>query len=52
MGLFGTNFSIIHLVSFAQHGYTSGMTCGNYEWMPASTLIILSLFFCSVSHSD
>ncbi len=45
MALFATNISTIHLVSFAQNGYTSGMTYGNYEWMAAFTLIILSLFF-------
>ncbi len=43
--LFATNISTIHLVSFAQNGYTSGLTYGNYEWMAAFTLVILSLFF-------
>ncbi|MCS7237426.1 MAG: sodium:solute symporter [Thermoguttaceae bacterium] len=45
MALFATNISTIHLVSFAQNGYTSGMTYGNYEWMAAFTLVVLSLFF-------
>lgn len=45
MALFATNISTIHLVSFAQNGFTSGLTYGNYEWMAAFTLIILSLFF-------
>ncbi len=45
MALFATNISTIHLVSFAQNGYTSGLTYGNYEWMAAFTLVILSLFF-------
>lgn len=45
LALFATNISTIHLVSFAQNGYTSGLTYGNYEWMAAFTLVILSLFF-------
>jgi len=45
MALFATNISTIHLVSFAQNGYTSGLTYGNFEWMAAFTLVILSLFF-------
>jgi len=45
MALFATNISTIHLVSFAQNGFTSGLTYGNYEWMATFTLIILSLFF-------
>lgn len=45
MALFATNISTIHLVSFAQNGYTSGLTYGNFEWMAAFTLIILALFF-------
>lgn len=45
LALFATNISTIHLVSFAQNGYTSGLTYGNFEWMAAFTLVILSLFF-------
>ncbi|MFH1922509.1 MAG: hypothetical protein ABIP48_21825, partial [Planctomycetota bacterium] len=45
LALFATNISTIHLVSFAQNGYTSGMTYGNFEWMAAFTLVVLSLFF-------
>lgn len=45
LALFATNISTIHLVSFAQNGYTSGLAYGNYEWMAAFTLVILSLFF-------
>ncbi|GEM_PF-28822 len=45
MALFATNISTIHLVSFAQNGFTSGLTYGNYEWMATFTLVILSLFF-------
>ncbi len=45
LALFATNISTIHLVSFAQNGYTSGLVYGNYEWMAAFTLVILALFF-------
>ncbi len=45
LALFATNISTIHLVSFAQNGYTSGLVYGNYEWMAPFTLVILSLFF-------
>jgi len=45
LALFATNISTIHLVSFAQNGYTSGLVYGNYEWMAAFTLVVLSLFF-------
>ncbi len=45
LALFATNISTIHLVSFAQNGFTSGLTYGNYEWMAAFTLVILALFF-------
>jgi len=45
LALFSTNISTIHLVSLAQEGYRSGLAYGNFEWMAAFTLIILSLFF-------
>lgn len=45
LALFATNISTIHLVSFAQNGFTSGLTYGNYEWMAAFTLVVLALFF-------
>jgi len=45
LALFATNISTIHLVSFAQCGYTSGLLYGNFEWMAAFTLICLSFFF-------
>lgn len=45
LALFATNISTIHLVSFAQNGFTSGLTYGNFEWMAAFTLVILALFF-------
>jgi len=45
LALFSTNISTIHLVAFAQEGYVNGLAFGNFEWMAAFTLIILSLFF-------
>ena len=45
LALFATNISTIHLVSFAQNGFTSGLTYGNFEWMAAFTLVILAWFF-------
>ncbi|MCF7675409.1 MAG: sodium:solute symporter [Akkermansiaceae bacterium] len=45
LALFSTNISTIHLVSLAQEGYVNGLAFGNFEWMAALTLIILSLFF-------
>ena len=45
LALFATNISCLHLVSLAQAGYDSGLLMGNFEWMAAFTLIVLSLFF-------
>jgi SSS family solute:Na+ symporter len=45
MALFATNISCLHLVSLAQAGYDSGLLMGNFEWMAAFVLILLSLFF-------
>ena len=45
MALFATNISCFHLVALAQAGYVSGLLMGNFEWMAAYTLILLSLFF-------
>ncbi len=45
LALFSTNISTIHLVVLAQEGYVNGLAYGNFEWMAAFTLIILSLFF-------
>ena len=45
LALFSTNISTIHLVSLAQEGYVNGLAYGNFEWMAAFTLIVLSLFF-------
>ena len=45
LALFSTNISTVHLVSLAQEGYDNGLAFGNFEWMAAFTLIVLSLFF-------
>lgn len=45
LALFATNVSCLHLVSLAQAGYDSGLLAGNFEWLAAYTLIVLSLFF-------
>ncbi len=45
LALFSTNISTIHLVALAQQGFDNGLAFGNFEWMAAFTLIILSLFF-------
>ena len=45
LALFATNISCVHLVSLAQSGYDTGLLNGNFEWMAAFTLILLSLFF-------
>ncbi|MBB5635165.1 SSS family solute:Na+ symporter [Pedobacter cryoconitis] len=45
LALFATNISCVHLVSLAQSGFDSGLLNGNFEWMAAFTLILLSLFF-------
>lgn len=45
LALFSTNISTIHLVGFAQEGYTNGLVAGNFEWMAPFLLIVLALFF-------
>jgi len=45
LALFATNISCLHLVSLAQSGFDTGLLNGNFEWMAAITLILLSLFF-------
>ena len=45
LALFSTNISTVHLVSLAEEGYINGLAYGNFEWMAAFTLIMLSLFF-------
>lgn len=45
MALFATNISTLHLVSFAQNGFDTGLLNGNFEWMAGFTLILLGLFF-------
>ncbi|PWU06568.1 MAG: sodium:solute symporter [Verrucomicrobia bacterium] len=45
LALFATNISCVHLVSLAQAGYDQGLLMGNFEWMAAFTLVLLSLVF-------
>jgi solute:Na+ symporter, SSS family len=45
LALFATNISCVHLVSLAQSGFDTGFLNGNFEWMAAFTLVLLSLFF-------
>lgn len=45
LALFATNISCVHLVSLAQSGYDTGLLNGNFEWMAALTLVMLSLWF-------
>jgi len=45
LSLFATNISCLHLVALAQAGFDTGLLMGNFEWMAALTLILLSLFF-------
>lgn len=45
LAMFAANISTVHLVSFAETAYKYGMVFGNFEWMAAFTLILLSLFF-------
>ncbi|MBS1851497.1 MAG: sodium/solute symporter [Acidobacteria bacterium] len=43
--LFASNISTIHLVGLTASGYNEGLVWGNFEWMAALTLILLSLVF-------
>ena len=43
--LFASNVSTIHLVGLTASGYNEGLVWGNFEWMAAFTLILLSLVF-------
>lgn len=45
LALFATNISCVHLVSLAQSGFDTGLLNGNFEWMAALTLVMLSLWF-------
>src|SRR5258708_30758405 len=42
---FASNISTIHLVGLTASGYNEGLVWGNFEWMAAFTLILLSLIF-------
>jgi SSS family solute:Na+ symporter len=43
--LFASNISTIHLVGLTASGYNEGLVWGNFEWIPAYMLILLSLVF-------
>jgi SSS family solute:Na+ symporter len=43
--LFASNISTIHLVGLTASGYNEGLVWGNFEWMAAYMLILLSLVF-------
>ena len=43
--LFASNISTIHLIGLSASGYNEGLVWGNFEWMAAFTLILLSLVF-------
>jgi solute:Na+ symporter, SSS family len=43
--LFASNISTIHLVGLTASGYNEGLVWGNFEWMAAFSLILLSLVF-------
>src|SRR5271170_5470324 len=45
LAMFAANISTVHLVSLAEAAYKFGLVFGNFEWMAAFTLILLSLFF-------
>jgi SSS family solute:Na+ symporter len=45
LSMFAANISTVHLVSLAEAAYKYGLVFGNFEWMAAFTLILLSLFF-------
>lgn len=42
--LFASNISTIHLVGFAESGFTSGLLDGIFEWMAIPLLIFLGFF--------
>jgi SSS family solute:Na+ symporter len=43
--LFASNISTIQVVGLAASGFKEGLVWGNFEWMAAFTLILLSLVF-------
>ena len=46
--LFASNISTIHLVGLAESGFGIGMVVGNFEWMAAIVLMILTLVFVPI----
>jgi SSS family solute:Na+ symporter len=46
--LFASNISTIHMIGLAESGYMGGLSVGNFEWMAAFTLVLLSLIFVPI----
>ncbi|TRX54855.1 sodium/solute symporter [Fulvivirga sp. M361] len=42
--LFASNISTVHIVGFAESGFTSGLSDGIFEWMAIPCLIFLGIF--------
>lgn len=42
--LFASNISTIHIVGFAESGFTSGLSDGIFEWMAVPCLVFLGIF--------
>ncbi len=42
--LFASNISTIHIVGFAESGFTSGLSDGIFEWMALPCLVFLGIF--------
>ncbi|MEJ7736430.1 MAG: sodium/solute symporter [Chitinophagaceae bacterium] len=42
--LFASNISTIHIVGFAESGFTSGLSDGIFEWMAIPCLVFLGIF--------
>ncbi len=45
LALFATNISTVHLIGLASSGFSVGMVIGNFEWLAATCLVLLSLVF-------
>jgi SSS family solute:Na+ symporter len=46
--LFASNISTIHLVGLAESGFGLGLAVGNFEWMAAVTILVLTLVFVPI----
>ncbi len=42
--LFASNISTVHIVGFAESGFTSGLSDGIFEWMAIPCLVFLGIF--------